>query len=71
MQGERPDWFPDWHGETAVIVASGPSAAGVNLECAKGKAKFIAINDSWRLVPWADALYAHDHAWWEVWNGVP
>ncbi|UFX41926.1 hypothetical protein HAP47_0021760 [Bradyrhizobium sp. 41S5] len=71
VKGEKPDWFPDWSGETAVIVASGPSATHVDLAQAKGKAKLITINDSWRLAPWADALYAHDEAWWDVWSGVP
>jgi hypothetical protein len=71
IEGERPDWFPDWQGETVVIVAGGPSAATVNLECAKGRAKFIVINKAWKLAPWADALYAADFAWWGVNNGAP
>ena len=71
MRGERPEWFPCWRGETAVIVAGGPSAAGVPLEVARGQAKFIVINDSWRLAPWADALYASDFAWWGVNHGAP
>jgi hypothetical protein len=49
VKGKRPDWFPDWRGETVVTVAGGSRAATVNLECAKGRAKFIAINDSWKL----------------------
>lgn len=64
-----PDWFPDWRGETAVLVASGPSAKAVPLDLAKGKARFIAINNSWQLVPWSDALYACDGAWWRHTNG--
>lgn len=31
----------------------------------------IAINNSWKLVPWADALYATDGMWWEHHKGVP
>lgn len=27
------------------------------------------VNESWRLCPWADALYAHDHAWWAASKG--
>lgn len=54
----------NWQGETAVLVASGPSAAKVPLELARGRAKVIAINSSWRLVPWADILFACDSAWW-------
>ena len=26
----------------------------------------IAVNDAWRLTPWAFALYACDRQWWEV-----
>ncbi|EKF39909.1 hypothetical protein NA8A_23494 [Nitratireductor indicus C115] len=36
-----------------------------------GRAKVIAINNSWQLVPWADILYACDFAWWERYRGVP
>ena len=31
----------------------------------------IAINNSWRLAPWADVLYACDGQWWIEHNGVP
>lgn len=36
-----------------------------------GRARFLAVNDSWRLCPWADALYACDGAWWRKHGGVP
>lgn len=63
--------WPDWRGETVVIVASGPSAQHAPLGLAKGRAKFVAINDSWRLCPWADLLYACDGAWWRAKKGLP
>lgn len=63
---KRPDWFPDWRGEICVIVGGGPSAKGVDLELARGKAKLLAINNSWELAPWADALYACDERWWRA-----
>lgn len=63
--------WPDWRGCTAIIVASGPSAKDVDLSAARGKAKFIAINDSWRLAPWSDLLYACDGAWWRHNKGLP
>ena len=66
-----PDWWPDWKNQTVVIVASGPSADQVPLSLAKGKARVIAINSSWKLAPWADALYACDFAWWNQHGGVP
>lgn len=65
------DWFPDWAGETVIIVASGPSATDVPIEIGKGKARFIAINNSWKLAPWADMLFACDFAWWKNANGCP
>lgn len=61
----------NWANQTAVIVGSGPSASATPLELARGIAKVIAINESWRLVPWADALYATDGIWWNDNNGVP
>lgn len=56
--------WPDWSGETTVIVGTGPSAKDAPLELAKGKARFIVIKRSWRLAPWADLLYGIDPGWW-------
>lgn len=67
----KPEWWPSWEGETVVIVASGPSAKNAPLHVAKGKAKFIAINKSWELAPWADILYGCDFAWWKHVKGCP
>ena len=67
----RPDWCPDLSGARVLIVASGPSAAQVPMEQAKGKSFVVAINESWRLCPWADMLYACDGTWWKKRNGVP
>lgn len=55
-----------WNGETVVCVASGPSARSVDLSIGKDIAKYIVINDSWRLYPEADALYACDPQWWRL-----
>lgn len=52
-------------------MASGPSAKDVPLEKAKGQTRFIAVNNSWQLCPWADALYACDWAWWNNAQGCP
>lgn len=62
--------MPDWRGEIAVIVATGPSAALAPLATARGLARFIVIKQ-WRLAPWADVLYASDGLWWERHRGVP
>jgi len=66
-----PKWWPDWRGQTCVIIASGPSAKDVPIELAKGRAKVIAINSSWQLAPWADVLYGCDFRWWDNHKGVP
>jgi hypothetical protein len=29
------------------------------------------VNDAWRLLPWADVLFACDAAWWHFHRGVP
>ncbi len=31
----------------------------------------MAVNDTYRLAPWADALYATDAEWWRRHDGVP
>ena len=65
----RPDWYPNWSGERCVIIASGPSATREAIYLAQGRAKVLAINNSWHLAPWADALYASDAAWWQTGKG--
>ena len=64
------DW-PDWRGAPAVIVGTGPGAAIEPLEAARGRAKVFAIKSTWRLAPWADALYGCDRSWWVANLGVP
>lgn len=63
------DWFPDWRDEVAIVVAGGPSAKDTPLDLAKGKARFLVINEGYRLAPWADVLYAADAHWWEKKRG--
>ena len=54
----------DFDGEDVVIVAGGPSVTQEQIDYICGKAKVIAINDAYRLVPWADVLYGADAKWW-------
>jgi len=61
----------DWTGQPAIIVGSGPSAATLPLAQARGSARFIAVNESWKLAPWADILFATDGKWWTDNKGVP
>lgn len=52
-------------------MATGPSLTQADVEACRGRARVIAIKDSYRLAPWADALYACDAKWWRRYNGVP
>jgi hypothetical protein len=49
-----------------VILAGGPSLPLDIATKLPGKARVIAINDSWRLCPFADVLYFGDAAWWRM-----
>lgn len=69
MPRKPPEWFPDWLGETVVVVASGPSAKDQPLETARGRCRFIVVNESWRLAPWADIHYACDYRYWRFSEG--
>lgn len=62
---------PDWRGQSCAIIASGPSAKKAPIELLRGKARVIAINESWQLCKWADVLYGCDGKWWAMQKGVP
>ena len=53
----------EWPGETAFIVAGGPSVLGEDLELLRGR-RVIVINSSVFAVSWADFLYFGDWRWW-------
>lgn len=63
--------WPDWSGETVVVVGTGPSVKDVSLEPAKGKAKVFVIKSEYKFAPWADALYGIDKGWWIANRGAP
>lgn len=54
----------EWAGETAVIVAGGPSLTREDVDFVRGRARVIAINNAYQLAPWADVFYACDARWW-------
>jgi hypothetical protein len=67
---------PDWAGETAFLVAGGPSAArwcgpDGTLACLRGR-RVLAINTSMTTVaPFADMGFFHDERWLrEYWRGL-
>lgn len=60
-----------WPGSTVVCLGTGPSLTAADVDACRGRAKVIAINDAYRLAPWADVLYACDYKWWGWHKGVP
>jgi hypothetical protein len=63
---------PAWSGRTVVCIASGPSLTAE--DCAAVRASglpTIVTNTTFRLAPWADALFGFDYQWWRVyWDEV-
>lgn len=57
----------DWRGRTAVCIASGPSLTLADCELVRASGHpTIVTNTTFRLCPWADALYAFDRQWWNL-----
>lgn len=55
---------------TFVLIGGGPSLTREDVEAVRGRAFVIAINDAYKLAPWADVLYAADSCWIEWHEGV-
>ena len=62
--------LPLWRNQTVVCIASGPSLTQDQVDQVKGL-NTIAINDAYKLAPWANILYACDYQWWDWHKGVP
>lgn len=60
-----------WPGATMACLATGPSLTAEDCAMVRGKARVIAINDAYRLAPWADILFSADRRWWPHHQGVP
>lgn len=58
-----------WAGR-CIVAGSGPSLTPEVAEACRGE-RVIAINDAYRLMPWADVLYSCDASWWTAHNGCP
>lgn len=59
-------WWQDWRGECVAIVAGGPSANKVGVDLLRDRIHVVVINESYRLCPWAEILYACDDVWWHT-----
>lgn len=62
--------WPDWSGETAAIIASGPSLKKKDVELLRGRARVIAIKKCVEYAPWADIVYGCDGPWWRGVQGL-
>lgn len=69
MLHAAPENKARWSG-LCVVAATGPSLTEEIAAACKGK-RCIAVNDAYRLFPFADVLYAADSAWWELHKGCP
>ena len=60
-----------WPESTFVIVAGGPSVTPAQVDCCCNRqdrgslVRVIAVNDAYRIAPWADVLYFCDDKWWQ------
>lgn len=54
-----------WAGQTCAILGGGPSLTGEQVDAVRGSGwRTIAINDTYRLAPWADIHYFCDLRFW-------
>lgn len=50
---------------TYCVLASGPSMSQEVADSVRDLCKVVAVSDSYRLAPWADAVASTDRAWWD------
>lgn len=55
----------DWPGETAFVIAGGPSVASIDLSRLQGR-RVVVINSSYVAYPNADYLVFTDLRWWRL-----
>lgn len=60
---------PRWTG-LAIVAATGPSLTQDVATACRGY-NVIAVNDAYKLLPFAPVMYACDATWWTVHNGCP
>lgn len=57
--------------DTFALIGGGPSLTVEDVEYVRHRARVIAINDAYKLAPWALTLYAADKKWIDWHDGVP
>ncbi len=53
-----------------VVAATGPSLTQAVADACAGE-RVVAVNDAYRLMPYAEILYACDPEWWAIHDGCP
>jgi hypothetical protein len=56
--------FRRWDGGTAIVAAPGPSLTKEVAAACRGH-RIVAVQDAYRLLPFAEALYGCDAKWWD------
>lgn len=51
---------------TWAVLATGPSMSQAVADSLRGRCEVVAVSDSYKLAPWADALVSSDRAWWDA-----
>jgi hypothetical protein len=59
-----------WPDELVVVAATGPSLTQEQADLCRGH-RVVAVNDAYKLFPFADVLYACDGVWWKHHKGCP
>ncbi len=54
-----------WEGRTVAVIATGPSLTLEQAEQVRHMPA-VAVNDAWRVAPWAEVRYAADAGWWHA-----
>ena len=70
MTSPASEWRPDWRGQAAAIIASGPSAKHTKISLLRDRVRVLAIKENHELAPWADVVYGCDRAWWRNRQGL-
>lgn len=53
-----------------ICIASGPSLTASDCEAVRLSGKnVVTVNNSWKMAPWSDYLFAADLKWWRAYHG--
>jgi hypothetical protein len=52
-----------WDGDTCFIVGGGPSIAKVDIDRLRGKGRFIAVNNAYKIANWFEVMFYGDKQW--------